>query len=104
MSKRLASLSFPILFSIIFSFAVATTAFAEVVIVPLGQQAADKQDIERPRQGMTKSRVEAVFGKPNSRDDAVGEPPISRWIYDGFTVYFEYDRAIHSVLAHRRNN
>jgi hypothetical protein len=28
----------------------------------------------------------------------VGDPPISRWVYDHFTVYFEYDKVLHSVV------
>jgi hypothetical protein len=30
----------------------------------------------------------------------VGDPPITRWVYDRFTVYFENDRVIHSVVHH----
>jgi hypothetical protein len=29
----------------------------------------------------------------------VGKPPISRWEYPGFIVYFESDHVIHSVVA-----
>jgi hypothetical protein len=50
-----------------------------------------------PTRGMTQASVESEFGKPVSRDAAVGEPPISRWEYQGFIVFFEYDRVIHSV-------
>ena len=74
--------------------------YAETVYVPLGQQAAEKQSIPRPQLGMTKNQVEEQFGKPRDWRDAVGEPPISSWVYDGFTVYFEYEHVIHSVLTH----
>ena len=30
---------------------------------------------------------------------AVGKPPISRWEYPGFVVYFEHDHVIHSVVS-----
>ena len=50
-----------------------------------------------PTRGMTQASVESKYGEPSSRDAAVGEPPISRWEYPGFTVFFEYDRVIHSV-------
>jgi len=33
-----------------------------------------------------------------SKKAAVGDPPISRWEYADFTVYFEYDRVVHAVL------
>jgi len=29
----------------------------------------------------------------------VGKPPISRWEYPGFVVYFEHEHVIHSVVA-----
>lgn len=54
-------------------------------------------DPSAPQRGMTKQRVERGWGEPTRRIAAVGQPPISRWVYDGFTVYFEYDRVIHTV-------
>jgi len=51
----------------------------------------------KPTRGMTQARVEANFGAPQSRRAAVGDPPISRWDYAKFVVYFEYDRVIHAV-------
>ncbi|MFB3124274.1 MAG: hypothetical protein ACE1Z7_01760 [Woeseiaceae bacterium] len=52
----------------------------------------------RPIRGMTQDRVQATHGTPQSRQAAVGDPPISRWEYPKFVVYFEYDRVIHAVL------
>ncbi len=54
--------------------------------------------VVRPTQGMDMSQVEQKFGAPESKVAAVGEPPISRWIYPGFSVFFEYDKVIHSVI------
>ena len=51
----------------------------------------------KPSRGMTQQRVEAEYGQPQARHEAVGEPPISRWEYAGFVVFFEYDRVIHAV-------
>ena len=51
----------------------------------------------KPTRGMTQERVRANFGEPNSTVAAVGDPPISRWIYSDFVVFFEYDKVIHSV-------
>jgi hypothetical protein len=51
----------------------------------------------KPSRGMTQARVEANFGAPESRRSAVGDPPISRWDYGEFVVFFEYDKVIHSV-------
>ncbi len=72
--------------------------YAESVYVPIGQQ-GKQQHIERPKSGITKTQVKKQFGEPNGWRPAVGEPPISSWVYDGFTVYFEYDRVIHTVLT-----
>ena len=52
----------------------------------------------RPTRGMSEALVEAKFGSPKSKRAAVGEPPISRWEYDNFIVYFEYDKVIHAVV------
>lgn len=41
--------------------------------------------------------VETRFGAPSQQQAAVGEPPITRWDYPGFVVFFEHDRVIHSV-------
>jgi hypothetical protein len=51
----------------------------------------------KPTRGMTQARVEANFGTPQSRVSPVGDPPITRWEYDQFVVFFEYDKVIHSV-------
>lgn len=51
----------------------------------------------RPARGMTMARVESRFGAPSERRSAIGEPPISRWEYPGFTVFFEHDHVIHTV-------
>jgi hypothetical protein len=50
-----------------------------------------------PASGTTQANVEATYGAPKAKKAAVGDPPISSWEYDGFIVYFEYDRVIHSV-------
>ncbi len=52
---------------------------------------------DRPARGATMTRVESSFGTPISKQPAVGDPPIASWEYQDFTVYFEYDRVLHSV-------
>ncbi|HEX5420716.1 MAG TPA: hypothetical protein VFY39_12015 [Gammaproteobacteria bacterium] len=54
----------------------------------------------RPSGGMTMKNVEAKFGMPTKKHAAVGKPPITRWDYPGFSVYFEYQYVIHAVPAH----
>lgn len=68
------------------------------VAVPAGQQAMENSNIDRPRSGLSMDQVNSRYGSPSQKVGAVGTPPISRWVYDQYTVYFEYDHVIHSVL------
>jgi hypothetical protein len=43
--------------------------------------------------------VQGRFGEPTERHATVGNPPITRWDYPQFSVYFEHDRVLHSVLV-----
>jgi hypothetical protein len=72
-------------------------ASAELVVVD-GTVQMRPATLETPRRGMRMADVEARFGAPESRNPAVGDPPISRWQYAGFTVYFEGDIVLHSVV------
>jgi hypothetical protein len=56
----------------------------------------------RPVSGSTQASVEANFGAPVTVIAPVGDPPIARWEYADFVVYFEYDRVIHAVQKRRR--
>jgi hypothetical protein len=44
-------------------------------------------------------QVEARYGAPVTRHPTVGTPPITRWDYPSFSVFFEHDRVIHSVAV-----
>ena len=52
----------------------------------------------QPARGMSMERVEAAFGAPANRVSAVGNPPITRWEYPGFVVFFENNIVLHSVV------
>ncbi|MCB1724160.1 MAG: hypothetical protein KDJ39_10750 [Gammaproteobacteria bacterium] len=54
--------------------------------------------VPRPSRGATMETVKSRFGEPTAVQPAVGEPPITRWDYAAFTVYFEHDRVIDSVV------
>lgn len=58
---------------------------------------------ERPARGSTMASVEARFGAPVERRAAVGDPPITRWDYAQFSVFFEHDKVLHAVLIHPGN-
>ncbi|MEO0576050.1 MAG: hypothetical protein AAF004_11345 [Pseudomonadota bacterium] len=55
-------------------------------------------DSNAPQRGMSMAKVESNWGAPAAKRAAIGQPPISRWQYDGFVVYFEYDKVIHTVM------
>lgn len=59
--------------------------------------AAGAGNAEHPTRGMTAERVEQRYGMPEARVAPVGDPPITRWEYRDFVVFFEYDRVIHAV-------
>jgi hypothetical protein len=78
--------------------ACAIPAHSETQVV--GDQVQLREStVETPRRGSLMSAVEARFGAPRSRHDAVGNPPITRWDYDGFSVYFEHQHVIHAVAT-----
>lgn len=66
------------------------------------QQAQNKQSIPRPIKGMSKAQVSQKFGQPSSTEAPVGQPPISLWTYPEYSVYFEYNHVIHTVLPNRK--
>jgi len=43
------------------------------------------------------AQVQARFGEPAERYPAVGDPPITRWVYPAFVVYFEHNLVVHAV-------
>ena len=54
--------------------------------------------IATPQHGAKMEQVMRDFGEPIEKRRAVGDPPIARWIYDDFIVFFEYDTVIRSVI------
>lgn len=77
-------------------------ASAEVLEISVSKQSPELQGLERPVNGMTKEEVDSTFGAPQEMNDPVGDPPISKWVYRDFTVYFEYGTVLHSVLHHQQ--
>ena len=51
-----------------------------------------------PARGSNMHSVESRYGAPAERRSPVGKPPITRWDYPGFVVFFEYDHVVHSVV------
>jgi hypothetical protein len=75
-------------------------ARADDVAMPTGATAdtAAPAPVTTPTRGVTMNKVEAQFGAPTERHAAVGKPAITRWDYPAFSVFFENDHVIHSVI------
>ena len=76
-------------------FAQPVTLSADVLLIEEVRQAG-RMDV--PANGMTTADVRARFGEPVTTHSAVGDPPITRWEYDRWSVYFEYDIVLFTVL------
>ena len=74
-------------------------ALAQTLEIPLGQQGDAVAGL--PQLGESKRSVLERFGLADEEHPAVGHPPITRWDYRSFSVYFEYDHVINSVLHHQ---
>jgi hypothetical protein len=69
------------------------------IIAGVNGISVEQADVPTPSRGMTMSQVASKFGSPSNKVAAVGNPPISRWDYPGFVVYFERDHVIHTVVS-----
>ena len=74
------------------------------IMLPIASQGSYLGGIERPKKGLNQETVKQNFGDPVSTHEPSREPPIIRWNYENFSVYFENDVVIHSVLKHRRTD
>jgi len=54
--------------------------------------------LKTPDRGITMNKVKQEIGAAKSEIPPVGDPPITRWEYEDFTIYFEHDRVITSVF------
>lgn len=78
--------------------AAAGAAVADTLVVNDQVQVRESQ-LDRPKRGSTMGEVEKHFGAPLTRHPTVGKPPITRWDYNAFSVFFEHDRVIHAVVT-----
>lgn len=76
-----------------------TTVQADVLRIPISQQGS--ASIKMPTHGDKQAQVIQQFGEPSKRHASVGQPPISRWDYPGFSVYFEQSTVVNSVQIHQ---
>ena len=74
---------------------VSGTAHCEVLLI---DRVEAKQNMSVPQKSSTMTEVKNQFGEPLTESPAVGNPPITRWDYEHFVVYFEYQHVITTVL------
>jgi len=79
----------------------AASAHADTFDVRKNAARSTRSDL--PQRGMSMAQVEQRYGAPVDKlptagGDAPRHPPINRWRYNGYTVYFERSRVIHSVV------
>lgn len=77
-------------------------ASADVLLI---ERVEAQKNVELPKRGELMNQVEKRFGKPAMMHPAVGggspqQPPITRWDYAEFSVYFENNHVVNSVLKH----
>lgn len=75
---------------------VAGAARADTLLID-GVESDAQSASTRPKSGMSMTAVESTYGAPAQKGATIGQPPITRWDYPTFSVYFENDRVIHAV-------
>jgi hypothetical protein len=60
-------------------------------------------EMRLPERGQLMAQVEAIFGSPVRKHATVGgssaqQPPITRWDYAEFSVYFEHNHVVNAVV------
>ena len=73
----------------------SNTSTADVLII---ERIQNSSSIKVPDRGTTMNQVIAEFGEPMLRKETIGEPPITVWKYNDFSVYFEKTWVINSVV------
>jgi hypothetical protein len=78
------------------------TAQADTLLV---QRAQAEQSANLPSRGATMAQVESRFGAPQQKVAPIAgpgsrkrNPPITRWVYPNFNVFFEYNHVVDAVL------
>lgn len=88
----------PILLAL--ALALPAAAFADTLLIERVQRAGA---VSRPQNGTSMSQVRSTLGEPTRQVGPVAgnkpqHPRITGWVYPDFTVYFERERVLYSVL------
>jgi hypothetical protein len=76
-------------------FSLAFSVQADVLLI---ERVEAKAGTDVPQKSATMDQVRAKYGDPMGQRAAVGDPPITRWEYADFIVYFEHQHVITTVL------
>lgn len=59
----------------------------------------NRAESSKPRvtRGASMDSVEKKLGAPEKKHSAVGKPPITRWDYARYSVFFEHNHVLHVV-------
>ena len=81
-------------------FSAAPDLRADVLLI---ERVEARSDVQLPRRGTLMNQVEAQFGAPERKHAPVGgdrpqHPPITRWDYPQFSVYFEHNHVVNAVV------
>ena len=95
---KLAPLTLPAILALL---APAHAATADTLLIQRTQAASHAR---LPKRGASMASVEATYGAPVTKHAPVGggsasTPPITRWDYPAFSVYFENSHVVNAVLA-----
>jgi hypothetical protein len=105
MKRMLSSAFLPLAVAASLSIASFSITADTLLIDAISQEPPnDPSGLLRPTNGQSMQMVLAKFGEPNERVAPVGNPPITRWIYDEFTVYFERKLVVNSAVHLGPNN
>lgn len=73
---------------------------AEEIMMPAAEVETEEFSVQLPGRGMTMEMVQNKFGEALEKGETVGTPPITKWNYKNFSVYFESEYVIHAVVNH----
>lgn len=76
---------------------ISSIASADVLLI---DEVRERMLRDLPSNGLSQAEVVERYGAPLERRSPVGNPPITRWVYEDYSVFFEYDLVLESVLHH----
>ncbi len=76
----------------------ANSALVNAEVISIGQQSPNFDRSQLPKHGLSMAKVISHYGEPLEKSDPVGTPPITKWAYDQYTVYFENQHVLIAVV------